>query len=235
MTLTRTTGVILVLCLCLALSLSSAADQITKGDKALRAGDRAGAIAAYQKALNSHKADVREDVIERLARVGGPEATLALSQALKDADPDVVEAAADALRLVRDPAATQALADALNFPLTEDKAKRKIIRALSQTGGVGAPAAIAPLLTSPDKKLRREAAQAMALVGTQADLPALEAAANDMDMEVRMAVQQAITQAKTRPAPPPPAPPAAEDEAPAEAGAPAADEPDPAPPAVEGT
>lgn len=224
MKLTRLIGGILFLCLCLAISLTAAADQIAKGDKALRAGNTAAAVAAYQKALNSRKSDVREDAIDRLARVGGPEATLALSQALKDPDPDVVEAAADALILVRDPAATQALTEALSFPLTDDKAKRKIIRALGQTGGVGSAAALAPLLTSPDKKLRREAAQAMVLVGTQADLPALEAAANDMDMEVRMAVQQAITQAKTRPAPAPPALPAAEEAAPA-AETPAADVP----------
>lgn len=227
MKLTRPMGVILVLCLCLAVSFTATADQIAKGDKALRAGDTAKAIAAYQKALNSRKADVREDAIDRLARVGGPEATQALSQALKDPDPDVVEAAAEALMTVSDPAAAQALIEALKFPLTDEKAKRKIIRALAQTGGTETAAAVVPLLYNPDKKLRREAAQALALVGNQAHLPALEAAVNrETDMEALMAIQQAITQAKTRPAPPPPAPLAAEEDAPAEAGAPAADDPE---------
>ena len=70
MKLKRSTGGILVLCLCLSVSLSVAADQIAKGDKALRAGDTAKAIAAYQKARNSKNADVREDAIDRLALVG---------------------------------------------------------------------------------------------------------------------------------------------------------------------
>lgn len=223
MKLTKPLGGMLVLFLSLAISLSAVADQIAKGDKALRAGDTAKAIAAYQKALGSRNSDVREDAIDRLARVGGTEATKALGQALKDPEPDVVEAAAEALMMVRDPAATQALTEALNFPLTDEKAKRKIIRALGQTGGPGAATAIAPLLTSPDEKVRREAAQALALVGTQADLQALEAAAaGEMDMKTKMAVQQAITQAKTRPAPPPPATAPSEEAPPADAPAPPA-------------
>ncbi len=61
MKLTRSTGGILVLCLCLCLtvSLTAAADQIAKGDKALRAGDTAKAIAAYQKALGANPESAR--------------------------------------------------------------------------------------------------------------------------------------------------------------------------------
>jgi len=70
-----------------------------------------------------------------------------------------------------------------------------------------------------DEKVRREAALALALVGTQADVPALEAAAADpvtaTDYKLQNALQQAIAQAKTRPAPAPPAPPAADTAAPA--------------------
>ncbi len=219
MKLTKPIGTFLILCLCLAISLTSAADNITKGDKALRAGDTAKAIAAYQKALGSRDAGVREDAIDRLARVGGTEATLALSQALKDADPDVVEAAAQALAMVKDPGSTPALIEALNFPLTEEGTKRELLRAIGQSGGPLAAAAIVPHLHSMDDKVRREAALALALVGTQADVPALEAAATDptvaTDYKLQSALQQAITQAGTRPAPPPPAPPAAEEEPPA--------------------
>jgi len=220
----RPLGPILVLCLCLAVSLTAAADQIAKGDKALRAGDQARAMAAYQKALESRNPDTREEAVDRLSKLGGPEAAAALSRALRDPEPDVVEAAAEALTLIRDPAAVQALVDALNFPLTEEKAKRKIVAALGQTGGPGTAAAVAPLLSSPDKKLRREAARALALVGTQADLPALEGAlSTEMDPETRMNIEHAVSQARTRPAPPQPAPPVAE-EAPATEEAPAADE-----------
>ncbi len=78
----RPIGSILVLCLCLAISLTAAADQIAKGDKALRAGDTAKAIAAYQKALDSRNPDTREEAIDRLTRIGGPEAITALTRVI---------------------------------------------------------------------------------------------------------------------------------------------------------
>jgi len=138
---TKLVGGILVLCLCLAFTAAAVADQLAKGDKALRAGDTTKAIAAYKKALGSRKGDVREDAIDRLARVGGPEATAALATALKDPDPDVVEAAAEALAMVKDPGSTPALIEALNFPLTEEDTKRELLRALGQSGGPQAAAA----------------------------------------------------------------------------------------------
>jgi HEAT repeat protein len=136
---------------------------------------------------------VRKTIVYSLGRFKNPQATTALTLALKDKEIEVRSAAAVALANYGDQAAIAPLILAL-----EDKSefvRAHAARALGVNGRAAASATsrLARLLSSdPDNEVRRQSAIALGLIGERSALPALKQAEMSADPHLSRAARAAI-------------------------------------------
>lgn len=114
-----------------------------------------------------------------------------LLQALHDEKPQIRRWAAAKLSGVKSARSVSALSEAL-LSDTDTGVRRTAGDSLSDIGDVSAQAAICQALGDKNKLVRWRAARFLAEVGTEKALPALEAASNDVEYEVRLEIEAAI-------------------------------------------
>lgn len=140
------------------------------------------------------EADIRRAAASALgfARSADETVVTALLTALRDDAWQVREQAAGTLGKLRAREAGGPLAEALDDPYWQ--VRLRAVRALGELRHAPAAALVATLLRHPIGNLRKEAALALGDLGVRDTLPALQAATQDGDPEVRKSARIAIAQ-----------------------------------------
>jgi HEAT repeat protein len=162
--------------------------------EALARQDTAHVFPALSAGLTDASPLCRAGVAEALGRLGGEAACQALRGALADPDSGVRAAAASALGASNDVTSVSSLLPRLADPTPD--VRIAAARALGRIGDVGAAAPLAAALTQPRQPLlvRRALAAALARVPHPEVQPALLAALEDPDAQVRGYAAQALGQ-----------------------------------------
>lgn len=185
-----------------------------------KAAENLSAIAdpgTYQQmagALKDTDSQVRRYATIALGRIGGPGSLELLVPALADENEGVRRAAADALDILGDPRATEPLLSALRD--IDEGVRRSAAKALTKLGVPNDPVAcawytvarcdwdgaaamadfaiepLAHVLADHQERLRREAARALARIGSPRAAEALATALHDTDAEVRWLAASAV-------------------------------------------
>jgi HEAT repeat protein len=173
----------------------------------------AGALPALRKALRDDKDIVRAEAARAVALVADPEEALRdLVPALGDREKRVVEAVTEALGSVGAPALPSLLGTLASKDrvlasraacaigrLASGKADEEAVR----VGARAAVPAIARMLSEPDVRVRRKAAEALSYMGPEGEaaVPALSAGVSDKDRQVRQNCVMALERMGPKAAP----------------------------------
>jgi hypothetical protein len=166
------------------------------------------AIALINRALEFPDFQVRAEAVKSLGRIGGPEATAALIPLLKDKLEQIRIAAITALGRGRDPSAATPLLEFVTprFGWAREQALREAaIAALGAIGSAEAARPLAKLLRRWDilqgrafDQLRGAVALALAAIGTDEAVAALEAGARSSRPSIRRAAEGALRRINRR-------------------------------------
>lgn len=140
-------------------------------------------IDALVGALDDTDADVRQQALMTLARLGDARATAPLVKALGDASPDVREHAAMALGRSRDPKAIDALLKALSD--SSPGVREHAAFALGQVRDLRAVDPLLALVSDQNADVREQAVFALSQLRDKRATPALIKALGDTDEDVR--------------------------------------------------
>ncbi len=154
------------------------------------------AVPPLAAALEDDEAEVRRLAVESLVRLEASETIPALARRLGDRSPEVIAAAADAL--VRfGPLAIPHLVDRAERGATRRRpgsASLRVVRLLGRIGDDRALTPLADLIGSRSPRARAAAAAALGDLGLSGGIPALRAALDDGEAEVRrQAVRSIVT------------------------------------------
>jgi hypothetical protein len=179
-----------------------AGDVFTSGDAARRLARlppaeprRAEVVRSLEPLLTNPFPDVREAAARALVVWGTSASVPALIKLLENEPfPHVRAATLEALAALKEPRAFEPVARRLT-----DFSDRARARQTLESFGPAAEQAVLPYVTNPDRQVRIEACRVLAVIGTKASVPVLQAAARDTDPEIAQAAQAALRAVAARP------------------------------------